>query len=123
MRTFTVKVNGTAYEVEVEEAAAGGAPAVQSVAPAAVAPASAPAPAAAKTAPAAGGTQVKAQMPGLVLNIVVAEGATVKQNDKIMVIEAMKMATDIFANASGVISFAVRKGDNFNTGAVLATIQ
>jgi len=113
MRTFTVKVNGTAYQVEVEETA-GGVPAVQAVAVSTAAPA-------AKAT--AAGTPVKAPMPGLVLNIVAAEGSDVKPNDKIMVIEAMKMATDIFAHTAGKISFAVKKGDNFNTGAVLATIQ
>jgi len=115
MRKFTVKVNGTAYEVEVEEASG----AVQSVAPAPVAPAPvAPAPKAAPT-----GSPVKAPMPGLVLRLLAAEGATVKAQEKIMVVEAMKMETDIFAHMAGKVSFAVKKGDHIETGTLLATIS
>lgn len=116
MRKFNVKVNGKAYEVEVEEA--GGAPVVSSVA---ATPAATPAPAPAKAA--VGGTPVTAPMPGLVLKLLVANGATVKKNDKVLVLEAMKMENDILATADGVITFSAKEGDSVETGATLASIN
>ena len=62
-------------------------------------------------------------MPGLVLKLAVANGATVKKGDKIVVLEAMKMENDIVAPVAGVITFAVKTGDNVETGARLASIN
>ncbi len=118
MRKFNVKVNGKAYEVEVEEA--GGAPVVSSVQAAPVQTA-APAPAAKPAA--AGGTPVPAPMPGLVLKLLVANGSAVKKNDKVLVLEAMKMENDILATADGVITFSVKEGDSVETGTTLASIN
>ena len=128
MRKFNINVNGTVYAVEVEEVT-DGAPVVEAVAPVVAAPvkaAPAPAPVAAP-APApkkvvTGGEKVNAPMPGTVLRLAVAEGATVKKGDKILVLEAMKMENDINAVCDGVVSFAVRGGDSVETGALLATI-
>ena len=131
MRKFNVNVNGKSYYVEVEEASS-----TASVQPAAVtAPASvaaAPAPAVATPAPAvatpapaakpAGGVAVVSPMPGQVLRFIVSEGASVKKGEKIIVIEAMKMENEIVASADGVVSFAVKKGDNIDTGVTLAYI-
>ena len=58
MKKYNVNVNGTAYEVTVEEVVGGAAPA-----PVAAAPAAAPAPAPV-AAPAGAGEQVKSPMPG-----------------------------------------------------------
>ena len=116
MRKFNVKVNGKAYEVEVEEQ--GGAPVVSSVVSA---PAAAPAPAAKPAA--VGGTPVSAPMPGLILKLIVKSGASVKKNDKVAVLEAMKMENDILATADGVITFSVKEGDTVETGSVLASIN
>ncbi len=113
MRKFNMKVNGKSYEVEVEE--------VGVSAESAAAPAPAAAPVAAAPAP-AGGTAVNAPMPGLVLKLAVQNGATVQKGDKIVVLEAMKMENDIVAPSSGKITFAVKQGDNVETGARLATI-
>lgn len=115
MRKFNVTVNGKTYAVEVEEDGAMSAPVAAS--------APAPAPVAAPAAkPAVSGTPVKAPMPGLVLKLNVANGATVKKGDKVVVLEAMKMENDIVASADGVITFLVKQGDNVESGADLATI-
>lgn len=131
MRKFNVNVNGKSYYVEVEEAGSTASvqPAVVTApAPVAAAPAPAvatPAPAVATPAPAAkpaGGVAVVSPMPGQVLRFIVSEGASVKKGEKIIVIEAMKMENEIVASADGVVSFAVKKGDNIDTGVTLAYI-
>ena len=114
MRKFNISVNGKTYAVEVEEAEGGASAPVVAAAPVAQAPA--------PTAP-AGGPAVNAPMPGLVLKLAVANGATVKKGDKIVVLEAMKMENDIVAPVAGVITFAVKTGDNVETGARLASIN
>ncbi len=122
MRKFNVTVNGKAYAVEIEEVGEVGA-----VMPVATAPVvkAAPAPAAAPVAaPAAAGKgePVKSQMPGLVKKLCFANGATVKQNDTVVILEAMKMDTPIVATKDGVITYSVSEGANIDTGAVLCTI-
>ncbi len=130
MRKFNVTVNGKSYAVEVEEIGAPvySAPVVSEapVAPAApvaapAAPAAAPAP---KAAPAAAGAgePVKTQMPGLVKKLCFANGASVKKNDTIVILEAMKMDTPIVATKDGVITYSVTEGSNIDTGTVLCTI-
>lgn len=130
MRKFNVNVNGKTYAVEVEEI---GAPVYEApVAPAAPAPApvaapkAAPAPAApaAPAAPKAAGAgdPVKTQMPGLVKKLCFSNGATVKKNDTIVILEAMKMDTPIVAPKDGVITYSVNEGANIDTGTVLCTI-
>ena len=119
MRKFNVNVNGNVYSVEVEEVTEGGAaaaPVVQTVAPAA-----APAPAAKPVV--TGGTAVSSPMPGTVLKLAVADGATVKKGEKILVLEAMKMETDINASADGVVTFMVKAGESVETGTKLAVIK
>lgn len=126
MRKFIVTVNGSQYEVGVEEVADGGVvtPVVQNVAPVAAAPVAAPAPAAAPApkAAVATGTEMRSPMPGIILELKVAEGATVKEGDVVVVLEAMKMANDLTAPASGTISFRTQKGANVDSDALLAII-
>lgn len=134
MRNFVITVNGKTYEVGVEEVGANvAAPAVVS-APVAVTPAAAPvatsvapAPVAAPAAPVkaatnAQGEKVLSPFPGLIKNLLVAEGATVKKDQPILVLEAMKMDNDITAPCDGVVSFNVTKGANVESDAVLAVI-
>ncbi|MBR1677236.1 MAG: biotin/lipoyl-binding protein [Clostridia bacterium] len=118
MRNFVVTVNGKQYSVGVEEVGA-----TQTAAPVAAQPAAAPV-AAKPAAPAAAknGTPVKSPFPGLVKNLLVAEGATVKKDQPILVLEAMKMDNDITAPCDGVVSFNVTKGANVESDAVLAVI-
>ncbi len=116
MRNFIITVDGKRYEVGVEEVG-GEAPAVPVVSRAAAA-APAPAP---KAAP-AGGTKVLAPFPGLIKNLLVAEGASVKKDQPLLVLEAMKMDNDITAPCDGTVSFSVAKGANVESDAVLAVI-
>lgn len=135
MRKFNIKVNGQAYEVEVEEVAGGFAPAPVvpvAAAPApAVAPVAAPAPekAEVKAAPApapvaapAGGTQLKAPMPGTVIDFKATNGAAVKKGQTVLILEAMKMENEIVAPADGVITFVASKGASVNTDDLLSVI-
>ncbi|MDD4336032.1 MAG: biotin/lipoyl-binding protein [Firmicutes bacterium] len=132
MRRFRVLVNGTTYEVEVEEVG-GTAPQASPVQPATAKPApSAPAPAAnpAKRAaapkPAAprGGSSVTAPMPGTIIDIKVKEGDKVEPRTVVAMLEAMKMENEIFAGRSGVVThIAVEKGASVNTGDLLVSID
>lgn len=118
MRKFNVNVNGNVYSVEVEEVTDG---AVQTAPVAAPAAAAAPAPAAKPVV--TGGTAVNSPMPGTVLKLAVADGATVKKGEKILVLEAMKMENDINASADGVVTFMVKAGESVETGTKLAVIK
>ena len=113
MKKYRVNVNGTAYEVEIEEMT--GAPAA---APAAAAPA-APAPAASGA-----GESITSPMPGNILAVNVAVGDMVKKGQVLMILEAMKMENEIMAPQDGkVTSVAVAKGAAGESGALLCTIQ
>ncbi|MBP3856029.1 MAG: biotin/lipoyl-binding protein [Ruminiclostridium sp.] len=122
MKRYNITVNGTAYDVSVEELEAG------AEAPAAAAPA-APKPAAkavAVKAPAGaqGGVKVEAPMPGTVVDVKAKVGDKVKNGDDIVIVEAMKMENAIPAPCDGTIaSINVSKGDSVNTGTVIATIN
>lgn len=126
MRKFIVNVNGNSYEVEVDEVAANGAAAAApkaAPAPAAAAPAQKAAPAPAPAAAPAGGTPVKAPMPGNVIDIKVANGASVKKGDVVVILEAMKMENEIFAPCDGVATVVSSKGATVNSGDVLITLS
>lgn len=116
MKNLKITVNGTTYDVQVEETGA-------SSAPVASAPAPAPAPAAAPAPSAGAGTKVESPMPGTVLDIKVANGATVNEGDPVVILEAMKMENEINAPCSGTVtSICVNKGDSVDSGTVLVTI-
>ena len=118
MKKFNVTVNGTTYEVEVEEVkAAGSAPAAPRAAAApapAPKPAAAPAPAAApKVAAGAGEHSIDAPMPGKVVKLVASEGQSVKAGEVLLILEAMKMQNEIPADADGVVKkFNVAAGQS-----------
>ena len=123
MKKYRVTVNGSLYEIEVEEmdaSAVSAAPAAKAApAPVAAAPVAA-APAAA--APAAG-AQIKAPMPGNILDVKVTAGQSVKKGDVLVILEAMKMENEIQAPCDGkVTGVNVRKGDTVETQALLCTI-
>ena len=127
MRNFVITVNGKTYEVGVEEVGASAsapvavsAPVAAPVVAAAPTPVTAPAPV--KAATNAQGEKVLSPFPGLIKNLLVAEGATVKKDQPILVLEAMKMDNDITAPCDGVVSFNVAKGANVESDAVLAVI-
>lgn len=125
MKNYTITVNGTAYNVTVEEgtsSAPASAPVAAPVAAPAPAPKAAPAPAAAPAS--AGSVTVDAPMPGNILDVKVANGASVKKGDVLMVLEAMKMENDIVAPQDGTVaSINVNKGDTVDAGQTLATLN
>ena len=109
MKKYRVNVNGSLYEIEIEEI---NAPATMSAA-APVAPAAAP----------AGGAQVKAPMPGTILAVRVENGQKVKKGEVLVVLEAMKMENEIQAPCDGTVAgINVRKGDSVETQAVICSI-
>lgn len=113
MRNFLVNVNGTSYQISVEEIDGKAAPA-PAAAPAAAAPA--PVAAADKT--------VSAPMPGNILSVNVKSGDVVKSGDTLMILEAMKMENEILAPADGTIDQVfVQKGSTVETGAVLCSLK
>ena len=104
MKKYRVNVNGSLYEVEIEEMDA---------------------PASAGTAPAApaGGQQIKAPMPGTILDVRVQAGQAVKKGQVLVILEAMKMENEIQAPCDGTVgSVNVRKGDSVETQALICTI-
>ncbi len=131
MKKFLIKVNGTAYEVEVEEVMVDGATKPVEVARPA-APVAAAAPAAAPVAKAAapknaavpaGAATVTAPMPGTILKVNVGAGDTVKKGQVLLILEAMKMENELVSPADGkVVSVNVEKGKSVSVGEVLVTI-
>ncbi len=120
MKNLRITVNGTSYDVQVEEIGAGTAPVASAPAPVATpAPAAAPAPASAGS-----GEPVKAPMPGVVLEIKVSAGQAVKKGDCLIILEAMKMENEIFCPKDGTVeSIVATKGQNVDSGATLLTIK
>jgi len=124
-RKFRISVDGRAYEVLVEEIAHDGtavaAAPVHPIAQAVAAAVAGPAPAQARAAAKAG--DEVAPLAGTVQSIDVAIGQTVAAGDRIAVIEAMKMKTEVFAKGAGkVVAIAVKPGDSVDTGGVLVTL-
>ncbi len=116
-KNLTVNVNGTDYQVELENA-----PVAAPVQAAPVAQAAPAAPAAAPK-PAGAGTTVKSPLPGIIISIDVKEGQAVKRGQKVAVIEAMKMENDILAEQDGTVTaIHANKGDSVLEGADIVTI-
>ena len=114
MKKYRVTVNGTAYEIELEELT-GAAPAA--------APAAATAPAPAAAAAPAGGEQVTSPMPGTILSVNVAAGDAVKRGQVLMILEAMKMENEIMCPCDGkIVSVSVTKGATVESGTLLCVI-
>lgn len=125
MKNYTITVNGTVYDVTVEEGGAGSAP-VRAAAPKA-APKAAPAPAvapAAAPAGAAGSVEVTASVPGKVFKVEASAGQAVKTGDTIVILEAMKMEIPVVAPQDGTVAgINVSVGDAVESGDVLATMN
>ena len=121
MKSYTITVNGTVYDVTVEEKN-GGAPAPAPKGAPAPAPKAAPAP---KPAPAsAGSVKVTAPMPGKILSVKASAGQEVKKGEVILLLEAMKMENEVVAPKDGkVASINVNSGDMVESGDVLATLE
>jgi len=126
MKKYNINVNGTTYEVEVEEVGStdtNSATTVAKSAPKAAPKAVSKAPKAApKSVPAAAG-DIAAPMPGTVIDIKVKEGQTVNSGEVVMILEAMKMENEIVAPAAGKISkIHVEKGAAVVTDQALITL-
>lgn len=118
MKSYTITVNGTAYDVVVEERE-GGAPA---------APAVSAAPKAAPKQPAggssAGAVKVTASVPGKVFKVEAKVGDTVKAGDTIVILESMKMEIPVVAPQDGTLaSIEVAVGDSVENGDTLASMN
>lgn len=127
MKNLRVTVNGTSYDVQVEElGAASAVPAAAPAAPAAKPAASAAAPAPKPSAPKIpeGAETVSSPMPGTIVSVAVQPGQSVKKGDVLLVLEAMKMENEIMApHDAKVTSVQVHKGDSVETGAPLVSLQ
>ena len=121
--TAKVTVNGEEYTVEwekpVEEKP------VIKVQPVAAKPAAAPAAApAARPAAPVSGNAIKTPLPGVIIDVKVKSGDTVKKGDTVVILEAMKMENTINADRDGkVVSVQVAKGDTVADGAVLIVLE
>lgn len=114
MKNYRITVNGTSYDVSVEELSGGAAPV------AAPAPAAAPA----APAPAAGSVKVSSPMPGKILAVKANVGDSVKKGQVILILEAMKMENEVVAPEDGTIaSIDVTVGASVESGDTLATLN
>lgn len=97
-------VNGKSYDVSVTDGVGGGAAAAASSGGA--------------------GTEVKAPLPGLILDIKASEGDSVAEGDVLLIMEAMKMESPVTAPAAGTVgTIAVGKGEQVTAGQLLVTLN
>ncbi|HBM3092375.1 TPA: pyruvate carboxylase subunit B, partial [Klebsiella michiganensis] len=110
---YTVEVEGRAFVVKVSD---GG-----DISPlTAAAPVQATAPAA---APAGAGTPVTAPLAGTIWKVIATEGQTVAEGDVLLILEAMKMETEIRAAQAGTVrGIAVKSGDAVAVGDPLLSL-
>lgn len=114
MKKFHITVNGTAYEVDVEEIGAAAPVAAPAADPAAAPVAAAP----------VGGTTITCPMPGTIIDIKVAVGDTVAEGQVLVIFEAMKMENEIVAPCAGTVAgIHTNKGDAVDSGAVLISLN
>ncbi|ELD7603328.1 biotin/lipoyl-binding protein, partial [Salmonella enterica] len=74
-------------------------------------------------APAGAGTPVTAPLAGNIWKVIAAEGQTVAEGDVLLILEAMKMETEIrAAQARTVRGIAVKSGDAVSVGDTLMTL-
>lgn len=120
----SVSVNGTSYQVELEDAPAAPVQAVP-VQTSVITPAAAPAQAAPAPKPAASGAgkPVTSPLPGVIIAVKVNVGDSVKTGQEVAVLEAMKMENSIEAVQDGTVTaIHVAKGDSILEGAAIVTI-
>jgi oxaloacetate decarboxylase alpha subunit len=112
-QVYTISVNGQNYVVQVAE---GGD--VSSIAPS-----KAPAQAAAAPVAASDGEEIPAPLAGNIWKVEVEVGDTVEEGDVIIILEAMKMETEVRAARSGrVVSVDVKEGDSVQVGDSLISL-
>ncbi len=124
MKNYTITVNGSVYDVVVEEGATSGAPAAAAPRAPKAAPKAAPAPAAAPAAGAEGSVKIEAGAAGKVFKIEANVGQAVKKGDAVVIVEALKMEIPVVAPEDGTVaSINVAVGDAVEAGALLATLN
>ena len=105
-----MEVEGKAFVVKVSD---GGDVSQLSAEPVAAAPAAAPAPAGA-------GTPVTAPLAGTIWKVLASEGQAVAEGEVLLILEAMKMETEIRAAQAGTVrGIAVKAGDAVAVGDTL----
>lgn len=126
LRKFKIAIDGKEYLVEMEEIGGVQQPVQAPVAAAPAAPVAAPAEQAAPAAApvsAASGDAMTSPMPGTILRVLVNIGDEVKENQPLMILEAMKMENEVVANHAGkVAGIHVNQGQVVNAGDALITI-
>lgn len=131
--SLTIYKDGTAYAVRLLDGAGAQAAPAAAAAPAPAPAAAQPAPAASNPAPAApaapapagngGGEAEKAPITGTVKEVKVAKGAAVNAGDLVLIMEAMKMEIEVFANSGGTVQdIFVNPGDSVQEGNPLLSI-
>lgn len=137
MKMLKITLQGKTYEVGVESMdSPAGASAPMAAPVAAAAPVSAPvsapvaapkpaaAPAPAPVAPLAGGHAVTSPMPGLVFKVRVTVGQQVAQDEELLVLDAMKMESPVYAPCAGTVaSILVKESDAVVEGQVLIQLS
>ena len=119
MKTYTITVNGTAYDVTVEEGTGSAAPATAPKAAPKAASKAAP-----KAAAGAGSIKVEAGAAGKVFKIEASVGQKVSRGDAVLIVEAMKMEIPVVAPEDGTVaSIDVAVGDAVEAGQTLATLN
>ena len=123
--SYTVNVNGTAYNVTTGPAGDSMSVNVNGQAYNVTFGAAGAAPAAAAAAPAAqvtGGVEIKAPVAGTLLRHAVAAGTKVNKGDTVIIVESMKMELEVKAPEAGTINFTVQPGSQIQAGQVLGTL-
>jgi oxaloacetate decarboxylase alpha subunit len=111
IEAYSVKVDGQVYDVEV-----GPQGELTSVTPAA---ATAPAPA----APAGDAEPVNAPLAGTIFKVIAQPGTLVAEGDVLLILEAMKMETEVRATRGGTVGdLFVKEGDSVTVGAPLLNL-
>ncbi len=119
-----VTVNDVPYTVELEGTAQVKAPKATPATPAVVPTDAHPAVARTASPGASTSNSVKSPLPGVILNMMVESGQSVKVGQRLLVLEAMNMENNIDSDRDGVVkTINVRKGDSVLEGDVLLTIE
>ena len=112
-KSYTITVDGRAYQVQVN---AGGTPAVAAV--------SASIPVPVPAAPETSGIEISAPTPGNIVRLDVMVGDTIEKDQTLLLMEAMKMESEIKSPQDGVVqTIHVQSSDKVQTGDVLVTLR
>ena len=135
MKEYRININGTMYNVSIEEVGSSNEtttnritgsinPAPQTQRAPAVKQAPTPTPAPATSQVNSGQDKaIKSPLPGIVLDVLVNVGDTVKAGQKVLLLEAMKMENNIEAESDGTVKeIKAKKGDTVYEGDILIII-